>query len=95
VKPQAALRIAVKVTPRAARDEVVGWQGESLKVKLGAVPERGRANIALTELLARELGITRRCVRVVMGHTARNKIIELSGVTRSDLERSWPRVEQG
>ena len=40
-------KVAVKVVPRASRDEVVGWLGDRLKIKIAAPPQDGRANDAL------------------------------------------------
>ena len=44
--------IAVKVVPRAAKDEIVGWLEDALKVRVQAPPQDGRANRALEVLLA-------------------------------------------
>ena len=38
--------LSVWLTPRAARDEVVGWQGEELRLRLRAPPVEGQANEA-------------------------------------------------
>lgn len=37
-------RLSLKLVPGSSRDEVVGWLGDSLKVKVKAPPEKGRAN---------------------------------------------------
>src|SRR5690554_3006126 len=50
-------KIAVKVVPRASRDEVVGWLGDRLKIKIAAPPQDGRANDALEAFLAERLGL--------------------------------------
>ena len=68
-------RIRVRVQPGAPRSEVVGFLGEVLRVKVAAPPQRGKANDALVELLARTLGVPRSQVRVLKGHTSRDKLI--------------------
>jgi len=70
--PQAA-RIAVRLTPRASREEIVGFQGETLRVCVTAPALDGRANVALTRLLAKRLGVARGDVRVVAGQRSREK----------------------
>ena len=80
-------RLRVRVTPGAPRSEVVGRHGDAWKLRVRAAPERGRANDDLVELLAERLGIARARVRVVAGATARDKVVELDGLTLDDAER--------
>jgi uncharacterized protein len=54
---------------------------------VSAVPERGKANAALVDLLAGALGVPRTRVRVVGGQTARRKIVEIEGVDAAEIER--------
>lgn len=79
--------IAVKVVPRAARDEIVGWLGGALKVRIAAPPTDGRANAALEAVLADALGLPRKSVRVASGHGAARKLIEIDGLDRAEVER--------
>ncbi len=58
-------RISLKVVPVSSRDEVVGWLGDSLKVKEKAPLEKGRANEAVVALLADRLGIDASSINVV------------------------------
>ena len=71
----------VHVQPRASRSEVVGTHGAALKVRLLAAPVDGAANEALVALLAEELGVPRRDVRIVHGTTSRTKVVEIEGTT--------------
>lgn len=72
-------RIHVKVVPSSSRDTVVGWLGESLKVKVMAPPEKGRANLAVVELLAKRLGIDPAAIEVVSGHASPAKVLAIAG----------------
>lgn len=83
-------RLAVKVVPRAARDEIVGWSGDRLRIRVAAAPERGRANAAVERVLADALGLTRRSVRVVSGHTSPRKLIEIDGLDEGALAVRLP-----
>jgi uncharacterized protein (TIGR00251 family) len=79
--------IAVKVVPRAARDQIVGWLGGALKVRIAAPPTDGRANAALESLLAAALGLPRKAVHVASGHGAARKLVEVEGLERAEVER--------
>ena len=54
---------------------------------MATAPERGKANEALVDLLAGELGVPRANVRVVGGRTARRKIVEVDGLDGPEIER--------
>ena len=46
------IRLQLKVVPGSSKDEVAGWLGDALKVRVGAPAERGRANAAVEKLVA-------------------------------------------
>jgi uncharacterized protein (TIGR00251 family) len=73
--------VSVHVQPRASRSEVVGMHGTALKVRLHAPPVDGAANDALVLLLAQQLGVPRRAVRIVAGAASRAKTVEIDGTT--------------
>lgn len=79
-------RLTVRVVPNASRDEISGWQGSILKIKLQAVPEGGRANRALCAFLARTLRCARREVRIISGEKSREKVVEI-GVPLTEIFR--------
>ena len=78
--------VNVKVIPNAPRNEVVGWLGDALKVKIHAPPVDGRANEALCEFLSVALGLPARAVSVLRGGSSRQKVISIVGLTRSQLD---------
>jgi len=78
--------LAVKVIPGASRDEICGWLGETLKVKLTAPPVDGRANEALAGFLAEKLGLPRRSVALARGETARQKLVRIDGLTLAEAK---------
>lgn len=80
-------RIRIRLTPRAARDEIAGWQGDVLRVRVSAPPVEGRANAALERLLARALGMPRSAVRIVSGERAREKTVAVEGVSSEEVRR--------
>ena len=78
-------RLEIKTIPNAPRSEVVGWLGEALKVKIHAPALEGKANQELCEFLAEELGLHKRSVRLVQGDSSRKKLIEISGLSRTQV----------
>ncbi|MBV8062463.1 MAG: DUF167 domain-containing protein, partial [Nevskia sp.] len=49
--------LELKVSPKASRNAITGFLGEALKVAVTAAPERGKANEAAEELLAKALDL--------------------------------------
>lgn len=80
-------QVSVKLSPKASRNAVTGWLGDSLKVAVTAAPERGKANAALEALLAEVLGLPRGAVRVVAGHVQPRKRVEIEGLGPVELRR--------
>ncbi len=77
-------RIRVRLTPRAARDEIAGWQDGLLRVRVTAPPVKGAANAALERLLAKALGVPKSAVGVVSGAKAREKIVGIGGLSQDE-----------
>jgi uncharacterized protein (TIGR00251 family) len=76
---------AVRVVPRASRNEIVGVHGDALKVRLTAPPVEGRANEALVAFLAQRLGVRKSQVEIVAGATSRHKMIRVTGLLVQEM----------
>jgi len=75
--PAATLR--VKVIAKSAKSEIVGELADgTLKIRIAAAPERGKANAELCTFLAREIGISAAKVEVISGHTSPLKLVRIS-----------------
>lgn len=83
-------RLALKVSPKASRNAVTGWRGDSLKVSVTAAPERGKANQAVIDLLAEVLAVPRSAVRVLRGESSQDKLVEISGLDEAGLRERLP-----
>ena len=78
------ISIALRVTPRGGRDDIDGIEtlanGRTvLKMRVRAIAEGGEANRAVTELLAKVLGVSKASVRLVSGVTSRIKQVTIDG----------------
>ena len=83
----ASTRLQLRVSPGASRTGVVGRHGDAWKVRVAAPPEGGRANEAVVRFLADTLGLPRRDVAIVAGHSGRDKIVSLAGIEPEETER--------
>jgi len=71
------MRIYVRVTPRAGKNEVLKISDEEYKVKVTAPPEKGKANEKVLELLAYHLAVPKSSLHILAGKSARVKIIDV------------------
>ena len=71
-------RLNIKVVPGASRDQIVGWLGDALKIKVTAPPEKGKANEAVVTLLAKTLGVRRDNIEIVSGHGSPAKTVDIA-----------------
>ena len=88
------LRLRLRVSPGAPRACVVGRHGEAWKVRVTAAPERGRANDAVVALLAEALSLPREDIAVVAGAAARDKVVELVGISAEEADRRLTMAEE-
>lgn len=72
--------LAVRVQPRASKNEVAGVTGGALKVRLQAPALEDRANLALCAFLAELLKTPKAAVRILAGERSRDKRVEIFGV---------------
>jgi hypothetical protein len=80
-----AVIFAVRVQPRASRDEVAGAMDGAIKVRLRAPALENRANDALVELLADLLRTPKSAIRILSGDRSRIKRVEVQGVTEQQV----------
>jgi uncharacterized protein (TIGR00251 family) len=79
-------RVKIRVVPRAGRTGIAGTRGDAVLVRLAAAPVDGAANEALIAYLASRLGIPRRAIAIVAGEKSRDKVVEIDGLTREQIE---------
>lgn len=82
-----SLIILVRVVPRAKKNEIVGLEGGTLKVRITAPPVRGKGNEALVEFLAQALGVRKGQVGIVRGQRARSKTIRVRGLSEKEARK--------
>ncbi|KPF45020.1 DUF167 domain-containing protein [Rhizobium sp. AAP43] len=78
------LLLAIRLTPNGGRDCIDSMETTAdghahLKVRVTAVPEKGKANKALIALISKTLKVPRSSIELVSGDTARQKILRIAG----------------
>ena len=77
--------LAIRVQPRASKNEIAGWKEGRLYVRLTAPPVEGGANKAAVEFLAERLGLKRHQVTLVSGEKSREKVVAVEGLNREEI----------
>lgn len=82
----------LRVTPNAGRDAIDGVESRDdgsavLRIRVNAVPDKGKANAAVIALLAKTLSVPKSSVTLVSGETARQKTLRIANATEALLAR--------
>jgi uncharacterized protein (TIGR00251 family) len=84
--------LAVRVQPGASRAEIVGWQGDELRVRVTAPPDGGRANDAVVALLAERLRVPASSIALVRGARGRAKHFRIGALGPAEVRA---RLQEG
>ena len=76
---------SVRVYPNAAKNELVGITDGVWQVKVAAPPVKGKANKELIAFLSRLLDVSKSQIDIIKGHTSRNKIVAIDGLSQEDI----------
>lgn len=79
------ITFALRVQPRAKRNQVVGELGDALKIAVSAPPVEGRANEACIALFAELLKVPRSSITIASGQNSRRKIVRVAGITADNF----------
>lgn len=91
--PSSSFHLLVKAVPGAKRDEIAGWLGDRLKVRVCAPPEGGRANEAIREVLCATLGVGSHQVSLKRGAASPLKVFAIRGMRSAEIvDRLPPRT---
>jgi len=83
--------LKIKVIPKSSRNEIAGRLPDgTLRVKVAAPPEKGKANAELRSFLARRLGVAKSAVTIVAGEASHHKVVRVEGGESGWLERLRP-----
>jgi uncharacterized protein (TIGR00251 family) len=77
--------LTVKVTPRARKNAIISYEDSVLKVRLHAIPEKGRANAELIAFLADTFDLPKSSFTLLRGNTSRIKHLNIEGLDEAHL----------
>lgn len=84
----------IHVVPGAKSDQIAGFYGDRLKVRVSAPPEGGKANKAICKLIAGFLGVKPRQVTLLSGHTSCDKTLGVEGMNQAGLSAALLKVRR-
>ncbi len=83
--------LQVRVQTKGSLDRIDGFQEDgSLKVRVTAPPEKGKANERVIRLLARQLGVAQSRVEILVGQTSSRKTVRITGLAADAVRRRLP-----
>ena len=77
--------LSLRVQPRASRNAIVGWTGDTLNIRLMAPPVEGAANAACLALLADLLSLPQSQLEILRGERSRNKVVQITGLSQEEV----------
>ncbi len=92
VVPINGIRIRVRITPNAPRNQVTGLRNDTYLVKINAPPVEGKANKALIEFLSELLDISKSSITILKGQTSRDKVLLIFGISQPELAQRLAKV---
>ena len=89
---ESGVTFKVRVQPKASRNQVDGYSADSLRLRVTAPPQAGKANMAVISLLAETLGVPKSRLRIIRGHGSREKLVQVTSLTTEDVERTFKAI---
>lgn len=79
------MKLPIKVVPGSSRDCIAGWLDDTLKVRVTAPAEQGKANKAVEKIIAKALSVPNKNTLIIKGKTSTRKVIEITGLSESEI----------
>ena len=80
-----AVLFEVKVQPRSSVNKIVGWEGETLKIKLASPPVEGKANESLISFLSNQLNVKKSSIQILKGLKSKIKLMQVKNISKDAL----------
>jgi len=75
----------LRVHPNAPRNEVAGFSGGVLRVRVAAPPVKDKANKELVAFLSQILGVSKGALTIIKGRASKNKVIAIDGLSQEQI----------
>ena len=81
------MKLQIRVIPSSSKDCITGWLENTLKIKIKAAADRGKANKAVIKLLEGKLELARGPIHISHGTTSGNKVIEIESINDDVIQQ--------
>ncbi len=79
--------LKVRVQPKASRNQVDGFEDDTLRLRVTAPPAEGKANAEVIALLAKTLGLSKSRLEIIRGHNSRDKVVSIETLTEQEVHQ--------
>lgn len=79
--------LKLHVTPRGSKNEITGWRGDVLCLKITAPPVDGAANAAVIKFVADVLKVKKSQIELISGEKSREKSLKIVGIEQNDIKK--------
>jgi len=86
------MKLQIKVIPSSSKDGIVGWLEDTLKIKVKAPADKGKANKAVIRVLEKSLSLPRSSVTIKSGLTSCLKTININTDNDNDIKEKLARL---
>ena len=88
-------KVSVKVRPGGRKNEIVGFTGGVLEIRVAAPPVDNKANLELVAFLSQALGLSKSSVTILRGHTGRHKLVLIDGLDQAEVTKRLSSFSSG
>ena len=82
------MKLHIKVIPSSSKDCIAGWLEDTLKVKVKAPAEKGKANKAIIKVLEKTLNLPKGSIHITSGITSSRKVIEIKCANETVINKT-------
>jgi hypothetical protein len=87
LRPMSSVKLPIKVVAGSSRSGIAGWLGDTLRIRVSAPAERGKANAAVEALLSEVLDIPGGDAKIISGSSSPRKLVEIVGLSEAEVRR--------
>lgn len=82
---QECVLLQCRISPKSKRNSIRRLCDDALLISLKAPPVDGKANEELVKFLSKLFDLRRSEITIERGHTSKNKLIKLSGISKEEV----------
>ena len=87
------MKLHIKVIPSSSKDCIAGWLEDTLKVKVKAPAEKGKANKAIIKVLEKNLELPKGSIQITSGITSSRKVIKITCANETGINKKLEDID--